>query len=621
MKGPLTRSCSVLAGAALAGFFAVVAGPSGSASAASQTFTNACRNGAVATNWDQVNVTMSATSPASAAPGSSVTLSGLGLQMAVPGAIFVAGYNLGLLTVGANTIPATINEVIDATNATPASQSTNVVSTTLSTTISDPDGVKSSGDETATDASASVTFNDMTWTAGASGTINFAEHNDPAVTAAAGGGIVAVASLAGGLITVPFRCTAGTVAGSNPGVPTFFNAPTVTSTAIVTPLAANAGPDQTVASAAAVTLAGSATGGTSPYSFAWAQTAGPPVTLTGGTTASPTFTAPTGPAALTFQVTVTDSSTPAATSQDSVNVNVSQPADVTTTSLAVTQTGFVNTPVTFDSDVADTTTPASIPQGTVSWYDNGGATAVASAHTNASGHATFTLAGGLSPAGSHSIVAKFVADVPSAFSPSQSAPIVFDLAGTPGCSLPGSSCTDAQPFQVTVGAGTLVISTPWTAANPFDLGTMALDPTGTFLAASKAFGDGSHVTDGVTVTDTRAGDLPWTAQVSATDFTNGANAINSCNLGFTGLGVQLVSGNTLGTPAKPVVTTPVPNGTPGSVFAAGASCSTGLAGGPHTFAQAANGFGSVHITGLMDLAAPTSTNAGTYMATVTFTIS
>ena len=38
----------------------------------------------------------------------------------MPGAIFVAGYNLGLLTVGVNNIPTDFTSVIDAANTTRA---------------------------------------------------------------------------------------------------------------------------------------------------------------------------------------------------------------------------------------------------------------------------------------------------------------------------------------------------------------------------------------------------------------------------------------------------------------------------------------------------------------------
>ena len=69
--------------------------PASSASAV--TYTNACRNTAVTANWDQVNVTLTGTaSPSPSVPaGGTVTLSGINQTLAVPAAIFVAGYNLG----------------------------------------------------------------------------------------------------------------------------------------------------------------------------------------------------------------------------------------------------------------------------------------------------------------------------------------------------------------------------------------------------------------------------------------------------------------------------------------------------------------------------------------------
>ncbi len=86
---------------------------------------------------------------------------------------------------------------------------------------------------------------------------------------------------------------------------------------------ANAGPDQSVNAGAAVTLSGS---GSDPdgsiASFAWTQTAGPAVTLSGATTATATFTTPpvTADTVLTFQLTVTDNQ--GATGTASVNVTV-----------------------------------------------------------------------------------------------------------------------------------------------------------------------------------------------------------------------------------------------------------------------------------------------------------
>ncbi|HET7506579.1 MAG TPA: S8 family serine peptidase [Kofleriaceae bacterium] len=90
------------------------------------------------------------------------------------------------------------------------------------------------------------------------------------------------------------------------------------------PLAA-AGPDQVVLPSAAVALDGTAShdfDGTIA-SYAWTQTAGTPVTLTGADTATPSFTAPAGSGTLTFQLVVTDND--GKTGTDTVDVIVDRP--------------------------------------------------------------------------------------------------------------------------------------------------------------------------------------------------------------------------------------------------------------------------------------------------------
>ena len=73
---------------------------------------------------------------------------------------------------------------------------------------------------------------------------------------------------------------------------------------------ADAGPDQTVGNGASVKLDGSKSTDPDgdPLTYAWVQTAGPQVMLTGETSATPTFAAPTVQAdtTLTFQLTVSD---------------------------------------------------------------------------------------------------------------------------------------------------------------------------------------------------------------------------------------------------------------------------------------------------------------------------
>ncbi len=185
-------------------------------------FPNACKN-SVTANQSQIGVTMTATSPTSVAPGGPVALTNIQQTVSVPGGIFVAGYNLGVLTAGPNTIPTTVATLIEGTNTVEGTQSTNTASTSISTTISDPDGNPGTGDETATDGTLSATYDDQTWTAGGSpGTIDFREDTVP-IGAGAGalhtGGVKIVATI-GGVINVRFGCSPGTVAGPDPGVVT-----------------------------------------------------------------------------------------------------------------------------------------------------------------------------------------------------------------------------------------------------------------------------------------------------------------------------------------------------------------------------------------------------------------
>jgi hypothetical protein len=92
---------------------------------------------------------------------------------------------------------------------------------------------------------------------------------------------------------------------------------------------ASAGVAQSVALGAKVTLNGSASSDPNnlPLTYTWSQTGGAAVTLSGLTAEEPTFTAPTGPATLTFSLIVPNHSETSASS--AVTVTIAAPAGST----------------------------------------------------------------------------------------------------------------------------------------------------------------------------------------------------------------------------------------------------------------------------------------------------
>jgi hypothetical protein len=363
---------------AVAGVFVL---PTSSASAGSATTSNACAN-SVTANFSQIEVTTSGDDGlTTVAPGGATTTDNLMQSAAIPGDIFVAGYNLGLLQQGENNIPANVRSTIEATNTVQGSQNTNTVggtppngSVVVTTVITDPDGVPGTGDETATDASFTVTYDDLNWTAGASGTIDYRQQSIATAPPTAANNTLLINALVGGVFNVQFRCAPGTVTGPDPGVISLIDPAGSFDTTLIQAAnqapTADAGADQTVDSGASVNLDG--TGSSDPdadaLTFAWTQTGGPAVTLTGADTATPSFTAPTGPATLTFQLEVCDPAPLCDT--DTVTVTVNPPAASTisiddasateggTVSFTVSLSAAQAAPVTVDFATADGTAVA-----------------------------------------------------------------------------------------------------------------------------------------------------------------------------------------------------------------------------------------------------------------------
>ncbi len=187
--------------------------PASQASAAE--FNNACVNSLIPTQSSLIPVTMTANaSPNPVEAGQPVTLSEIKQELAIPPAVFIAGYNAGVLTTGVNEIPTELLTRIIGTNTVEGEQLTNLVATEAETTITDPDGTPGTGDEEATPAAISVTYENQTWTAKEPGPISFREKTQEPLTNLEAG--IQIESVVSGVIHVRFGCDPGTVEESAP---------------------------------------------------------------------------------------------------------------------------------------------------------------------------------------------------------------------------------------------------------------------------------------------------------------------------------------------------------------------------------------------------------------------
>lgn len=271
------------------------------------------------------------------------------------------------------------------------------------------------------------------------------------------------------------------------------------------------------------------------------------------------------------------------------------PKTSTTTAVSATpSTTYAFDPV----DLVATISPAAAT-GTVQFKD--GAQNVGTPVTVTGGTAQLTTSA--LGEGAHNITAVFTAAAAGSYADSVSpAAPSFTLVAKP------VGDTEVGNIDAVVEAGTLTIDTPYTgvdAAHVLHVGTLALNTTNTLLTGSAPFND-------IVVTDTRAGALPWKVQAKASNLTSGANEINGQNVGLTGLAV------TSNTGADNITATDVPaaNG-----VASGDGGTLGLGGSPKTILASLAGPGTATYHGVLTINAPTTTKAGTYAGTVTFTVS
>jgi hypothetical protein len=204
---------------------------------------------------------------------------------------------------------------------------------------------------------------------------------------------------------------------------------------------ADAGDAQAVGEGTLVTLDGSASfdqdGGT--FNFAWVQTAGTTVSLTGAATSQPSFTAPdVGPAGetLTFELTVDDGDLSAADTVDVLveNVNHAPVADA-----GDDQTVDEGTTVQLDGSDGDDADGETV---TFAWTQVGGTAVTLSDATNAG--PTFT-APDVGVGGETLTFQLVVNDGPANSGPDMVAILVQDTGDAPACGLAVASRTTLWP--------------------------------------------------------------------------------------------------------------------------------------------------------------------------------
>jgi hypothetical protein len=340
---------------------------------------------------------------------------------------------------------------------------------------------------------------------------------------------------------------------------------------------------------------------------------GSPVTVSAGVAALTAAIPNSGSNAISAVYTPTALSGYAGSTSNTVTVTGNIVAANTTTALAINPT----TAAAFTPVVLTATVIPSGAAGTVKFFD---ASALIGTGTVSGGTASLTYSGFAQ--GDHpTVTASFVPTNTAYYTASTSAAVDF-VATAPTGALP-----DQQSIEADVAPGSLAITTPYTAANPLNLGTLALNSAGNLLSASAPFGDGTiatypssgpNGTGSIQIVDTKAGNANWTASVLATPLTDASSdSINAENLGLTNLVAVPVAGNALTAAGLQVTNIPAAAG-----VAPSDTGSAGLGGSAaHAFATTlSGGDGTIGVKGTLTLNAPTSTVAGHYTGTVTFTV-
>ena len=412
--------------------------------------------------------------------------------------------------------------------------------------------------------------------------------------------------------------------------------PTTTSITSVTPASQNVAGGTTGSVTAVAAVSPAAAAGTVQFKVDGVNSGSPVAVASGSATA--TLTGLTGsltPGTGHVVTAAFTATTPAANTVgygDSASTNTAvnativwNAADATATNLALSSSNVnygVDT-LTATATVTDTTTPATaVNVGSVQFKVDG-VNSGSPVTVSASGVATYTvptgtLAASSTPGTAHTVTAVYTDG--NTFNTSTSANATFNLIQ--------SYAQDPQNIQTSITAGTLVISTPYTSTSPLVLPAMALNATATEYATSAAF-------TGISVADTRPGNLPYTLSAISTNLTKngvltpGVNeTINAQNVGLniSSLTSTNATPNTFLGSQNPGTATTGQNFTgfnnaAAAHLAAGAAGSAGLGGAsPHVVLHANSGLGTTVTAGTLSITAPSNTLDGTYAGVITFSI-
>jgi len=315
-----------------------------------------------------------------------------------------------------------------------------------------------------------------------------------------------------------------------------------------------------------------------------------------------------------------------------VPVSDSAPKTTTSTALAASSNSIASgASDTFTATVGAADDSTTGVTGSVEFFDGTTAitgctaqatTVTGSGTTTSPGVGTATCTTSSLPAGSDSITATFT-PTSTSYSASTSSAVPVQVAAPTACGLTGSSCgPDNQNIEVTISPGTLTITTPYTATNPFVLPAMALSSDGTYLQSSATFPAPSEpYASDIDVTSTLSPAQAWTVSVSATALTSSGNSIPASGLGLTA-GALYNATTTAGAygPYPGTVTfTNIPALNPSPIDGPGSG--PGLSATPQSWATSTAADGTAVIYGTLTLDAATGTPAGTYSGTITFSVS